>query len=165
MYTLKPGSVLGCSLLLPRTRRHALQIRVYESHRSIFELRNREAISTLGIDLGSTGTTAQNFASQGVTPNEQPIAEAPNNNQPHPALAVATPNEVSGLACPGCTVEVFKADSGAPPPYKTHSRCAADAKREEVNNEAEFHQRDLLQQPLSCFALPKAKTQRSQSDV
>lgn len=68
---------------------------------------------TLGIDLGSTGTTAQNFASQGVTPNEQPIAEAPNNNQPHPALAIATPNEVSGLACPGCTVEVFKSDGGA----------------------------------------------------
>jgi CSLREA domain-containing protein len=69
--------------------------------------------TTLGIDLGSTGTTAQNFASQGVTPNEQPISEAPNNNQAHPALARATPNEVSGLACAGCTVEVFRSDGGA----------------------------------------------------
>lgn len=69
--------------------------------------------TTLGIDLGSTGTTAQNFASQGVTPNEQPISEAPNNNQAHPALASATPQEVRGLACAGCTVEVFRADGGA----------------------------------------------------
>jgi CSLREA domain-containing protein len=70
--------------------------------------------TNLGIDLGSvsTGKNPVQFDVHGVNPNEQTLSGAPNNNLPHPALVNVSPNEVSGLACPNCTVEIFKADEG-----------------------------------------------------
>ena len=69
--------------------------------------------TNLGIDLGSvsTGSKPVDFTVHGVNPNEQYLtSEPPNNNLPHPALVSVTPNEVTGLACADCVVEVFKAD-------------------------------------------------------
>lgn len=70
--------------------------RVYLEHDSIF------ANTGLGIDLN--GQAPANCASG-------PATGHPNDYAPCPIITGATFSQISGTACPGCTVEVFIADS------------------------------------------------------
>ncbi|MBA2558066.1 MAG: fibronectin type III domain-containing protein, partial [Chloroflexi bacterium] len=53
------------------------------------------------------------LAPVGPNPNGQYATDGPNQRLDHPALTSATPTQVTGRACAGCTVEVFLADRGA----------------------------------------------------
>jgi CSLREA domain-containing protein len=59
----------------------------------------------LGIDLDPLNTPNQNDADD--------ADRGANEQLNFPVIRTATPQQVSGTACGGCTVEVFKADSGA----------------------------------------------------
>ena len=59
----------------------------------------------LGIDLDPLNTPNQNDAGD--------ADDGPNDQLNFPVISMASPQQVSGTACAGCTVEVFVADSGA----------------------------------------------------
>jgi CSLREA domain-containing protein len=96
--------------------------------------------TNLGIDLGSvsTGSNPVNFTVHGVNPNEQHLSGAPNNNIPHPALASVTPNEVVGLACANCMVEVFKADIATTAAANTYGEGKTFLGRSQAGPDGQF---------------------------
>ena len=98
------GSRVGPDNVIANNLVSGIVVRDADSDRNTITGNSIYANRSLGIDLDPVGSVNPNDGGDGDS--------GPNQQLNFPVITMATPQQVAGTACGGCTVEVFRADRG-----------------------------------------------------